>query len=156
MFTASCARPVVGIDILDGGRGTGDTGIVDEHIQPAEMLSKISKNQIDLRRAGNVGDSAAHRGLLGEGLCEKFGRGVAEMDSGTLFLQGDRDRPADAGSAARHENSQAGLNHHCAFNTGFEEVLREPGQKRHKTTHDTSGTQPISASPRSNDPVASI
>ncbi len=70
--------PGIGVPLLPGDRGAGDTGVVDEHVEPAESLAGGRHHALDVLALGAVADPGRHAGdFVGE-IIEGFGVDVAD------------------------------------------------------------------------------
>src|SRR5208283_3962950 len=102
------APPVGGRDLVDPAGRTGDAGIVDEHIEAAEIFLDLEEQPLDIGLAGDVGAAGAGLSVALTELGEKIAGDVADMNASSAGDQRFGDGEADAGSAGRHQGAHAG------------------------------------------------
>ncbi|CAH2604874.1 protein of unknown function [Rhodovastum atsumiense] len=94
--------PGVARELVHGGV-TGDAGIVDQDLDPADFGFDLLDRRGALLVIGDVELVAANAGLLGEGLGRSVVAGVAGHHRAAGPLQVFADRSANAALAARHQ-----------------------------------------------------
>ena len=111
MLTATMRSHSAGGMRSTGSVGSGNAGIVDEHVEPAERRDRLRHHGLDL---GALCHIAAARDEARDLLAPSDGQprvvDVADIDLGALRGEGAGKFPADAGRAGGDENA---LRHFC-------------------------------------------
>ena len=96
--------PVVRRIIGDRQRHAGNAGIVDQHVEPAEILDRVRHHALDLGAARHV---ARPRDQAGDFFGKRIKRGgvdVADKDARAARGKGAREFAADAGSTGSDQD----------------------------------------------------
>ena len=104
------APPLPRIDILHFARGTGDAGVVDQHVEPAEPSLHIVEQAVDRGFVGDVGLLGDDARLFGAAFFDRFPRGnIADVDAGVVGGKGLGNGAPDARRSGGDEDAQARL-----------------------------------------------
>ena len=87
-------------NFLDGCAGIADAGIVDQHVEAAEMGLGVVEQLRHLIRLADIGEAAFKAGIGGEDAVERTLRQAADIDVGAGGEEALRRGTADAASAA--------------------------------------------------------
>src|SRR5687767_10284537 len=93
------ALPVLRANVLDLGRRPGYTGVVDEHVEAAEVLLHIGEEPLDVVEPRDVGERLRNVRQLLLGAGERLLVDVANVNARPGLGKGARDDAADAGRA---------------------------------------------------------
>ena len=99
--------PILGVDVFHPARGSGDAGVVDQHIQTAETRLGSVEKAIHIRAPGDIG--AAHSGagaFTGEDL-QGVVIHVADVHPGAVVHKRLGNGAADARGPCRDHDPQA-------------------------------------------------
>ena len=105
----SRAPPVGRVDVLDTRRRPGDAGVVDQHVEAAQLRDRLVEEGVDLVRLGDVAVDRAVVRALGPAALQRRLRDIADPDPGAVVGEGIGDGPADAGRAGGDQHSKTGL-----------------------------------------------
>ncbi len=100
------AIPVFRIDLLDLPRGTGNAGIVDQAIQPAQRLERIVEQPGDLRAVGHVAHRLRKLRVAALHLGKRLLVDIADVHLGPLAHERACDLEADARRPRSHKHAQ--------------------------------------------------
>ncbi|BDC28051.1 hypothetical protein NB2BOR_A23420 [Bordetella parapertussis] len=102
------AVPVLDAEIADGRGRPGDPGVVDQHVQSAQLGQGMREPGVDPGFRGHVGTVRAQAGQRGAGRRQRLVRDVAHLHARAPFMEGAGDGQADAGRAGRNHDAATG------------------------------------------------
>ncbi len=110
---------------LERAEGTAahDTGIVDQHVQPAVRLQRGPDDQLGSAVGGDVGGQRGDPVVPGGGLVERFGPSADREDVGALGGEGAGGRPADPGAGPGDDDDRVPPRCGAAVHAGHRSTL---------------------------------
>jgi hypothetical protein len=98
------AVPIGDADVLDRRGRPGDPGVVDQHVETAEMRRGCVEHRVHLCRNGDVGNHSADVRARGAESAERIAIDVAGVQPGAGIGESLNERATDAGGARSDEH----------------------------------------------------